>query len=61
MFVPSLTVIVIGAVPNCPGEGERFTVRFVALPPKVMPDSGSNERFTDETDNVSPAAGVSAS
>ena len=35
-LTPSLTVIVIVVVPDCPAFGVTVTVRFVPLPPKTM-------------------------
>ena len=34
--VPSLTVTVIVAVPDCPTAGVTVTVRFAPAPPKMM-------------------------
>jgi hypothetical protein len=61
LFVPSLTVTVIGAIPNCPATGVRLTARFVALPPNTIPDRGNSDGFADDAERLNPAAGVSAS
>ena len=62
---PSLTVIVIVAIPLCPPFRKAFgvtvTVRFAPLPPKTMFASGTNAWLLDLPVNVSAAAGAPTS
>ena len=61
MAVPSLTVIVIVAVPLAPLTGVRVTVRFAPLPPKTMLASGTNAALLEVPVTVKAATGLSRS
>src|ERR1041385_6144979 len=61
VFVPSLTVMVIGATPVWPGSGVRLTVRLLSLPLKTMFASGKRAVLEEEPDKVRMDAGLSAS
>src|SRR5260370_37824954 len=59
--MPSLTEIVIVAVPNVFVKGLRVTVRLLLLPPKTMLVFGTRLVLDDAAESVSAAAEVSAS
>src|SRR5436190_2131314 len=59
--VPSLTATVIVAVPACPAAGVTVTVRFAAVPPKVMFAFGTRVVLLDVPLRVRLEAAVSAS
>src|SRR5437667_1821043 len=50
--VPSLTEIVIRAVPVFPLDGVTFTVRFEPLPPKTICEVGTNVGFDEAPDKM---------
>jgi len=58
---PSLTVIVICAVPVFPAAGVTVTVRLAPLPPSTMFAFGINVVTVDDTESVKLDAEVSAS
>ena len=59
--VPSLTVMVMVAVPLWLAPGSMVTVLFAPLPPKVMLATGTSDVLLDEAVSVSDATGVSES
>jgi len=60
-FVPSLTVTVIVAVPDCEDAGVTVTVRFVPLPPNMILAVGAKAGLDEVAARVRFAAGVSLS
>ena len=61
LFVPSLTVTVICALPVLFAAGVTFTVRFAPLPPKTMFAFGTNVVEDELAESVKLDAAVSAS
>ena len=61
VFVPSLTITVIGATPICPAVGLTVTVRLLPLPPKTMFILETSAEFDENPDKVRTDAGLSAS
>src|ERR1035437_5550087 len=61
VFVPSLTVIVMGATPAWPPAGVTVTVRLLPLPPKTMLALGTKAVLAEVADRARLAAGVSRS
>ena len=60
--VPSLTAMVMVAVPLSPAEGVMTTVRSASVPPpKVMLAFGTKVTFEEVPESVNPLGGVSAS
>src|SRR5262245_2863190 len=59
--LPSLTVIVMSALPITPGNGVTTTRRLLALPPKAMPLFSTTLVLAEVPDTVRLAAGVSES
>jgi hypothetical protein len=59
--VPSLTVTVIVAVPDCDATGVMETVRLFPLPPKTMAELGTSVVFEEEPVTARLPAAVSAS
>src|SRR5438876_955846 len=59
--LPSLTVTVIVAEPDCPAAGVTTTVRFPPLPPKTTVAFGASVVFDELPDNVRLPTGVSTS
>src|SRR5690242_14598622 len=49
--MPSLTVMLICALPNWPAAGVIVTVRFAALPPKERLPLGTNPEFDEAADS----------
>ena len=58
---PSVTVIVMVAVPDCSAAGVIVTVRLDPLPPNAMFATGTSVRFEDAPATVRAAAAVSTS
>jgi hypothetical protein len=61
LFVPSLTLTVIVAVPIWSAAGVTVTVRLLPLPPKTMLLNGTSARFDESFPNVRLPTDVSAS
>src|SRR4051794_33784114 len=61
LFTPSLTVMVIVAVPVWPEAGVTVTLRLAPLPPNTMLLVGTNMRFDELAVRVRLPTGVSAS
>jgi len=61
VFVPSLTEILINALPVWPGAGVTVTVRFWSEPLKTIFPFGTSVVTVETAHNVRFAAGVSAS
>jgi hypothetical protein len=59
--VPSLTVMVICAVPDCPAAGVTVTVRFAPLPPSTIFAVGTSVVEEEDLVSVRLPAAVSAS
>ncbi len=45
--IPSWTVMVMTAVPACPSDGMRVTVRLVPWPPSAIWESGTSVGFAE--------------
>ena len=61
LAVPSLTVIVMLALPVCPGCGVIVTVRLPAVPPNTMPETGTRVGLPELPETVRLDAAVSGS